>query len=184
MCLHSHGQRLGAVLWSSACSAPFFRSKINHHHYGCQTLHPPGWEPHRLVPKLAEIGAGGITLCLWTEECPNRSCHLAGAHPLPASSPWLQASLPGKLSSSTQSASCCRASITQIPFITLEGDKSSPVDEPQPQREQTYLQKEISLGERSRRKRGNSRESTNISSHSGARFFYFSGFSLAPSHCG
>lgn len=116
MCPCSNGQRLGAMLWSTACSAPFFRSRMNHHHCGCQTLHPPGWEPHSLVPKLAEIGAGGITLCLWAEECPDRSCHLAGAHPVPVSSPWLQVSLRGN-SSSTQSASCCRASITLVKVI-------------------------------------------------------------------
>lgn len=65
-----------------------------------------------------------------------------------------------------------------------KGDKRSPVDEPQPVREQTCLQKEISQGERSRRKRGNLRESLNISSHNGAPFLYFNGLSLAPSHCG
>lgn len=73
---------------------------------------PSGLEPHSLVPKPAEIGAGGITLCLWAEECPNWSCHLLGLIvSLILTLLWV--SLPGKLSCSTQSASCCRASILQ-----------------------------------------------------------------------
>lgn len=167
------------MLWSSACSAPFFRGRMNHHHYGCPTLHPPGWEPQSLVPKLAEIGAGGITLCLWAEEHPNQSCCLAGAHPVAASSPWLGVSLPGK---QLLHFKCFLMQGQHCP--DLEADNRSPADEPQPGREKTCLQKEISLGERSRRKRGNLRESPNISSHNGARFLCFeNGFSLPPSHC-
>lgn len=104
--------------WRGARSAPFFGSRMNHHRYGCQTQHPPGCEPHSLVPKLAEIGwgsckAGGITLYLSAEEHPNRSCRLAGTRPALASSPWLGASVPGKLSSSAPGASRRGASIAQ-----------------------------------------------------------------------
>lgn len=92
---------------------------MNHHCYGCQTQHPLGCEPYSLVPKLAEIGWGSckvdsIILRLSAEEHPNQSCRLAGAHPAPASSPWLGASVLGKMSSSAQGTSLVGgANITQ-----------------------------------------------------------------------
>jgi len=104
----------GAVLTLSF----FLGSRMNHHHYGCQTPHPPVCEPCSLMPKLAEIGwgsckAGGIALHLSSEEHPDQSHYLAGAWCAPAWSPWLRASLPGKLSSAAPGASHHGTSIAQ-----------------------------------------------------------------------
>lgn len=70
---------------------------MNRHCYGCQTQHPPGHEACSLMPKLAEIGWGSCKV-----EHQNKSGRLAGACPALTSSPWLQALLTGKLSSSAQ----------------------------------------------------------------------------------
>lgn len=110
----SDGQRSGSVPWSSARSAPFFGSGNNRHHYGCQPSTLPATSFGASCLNL--LKSAGAPARQVASPCTFRLRSTRTgptARPASASSPWLGASLPGKLSSAAQGSSHHGASIAQ-----------------------------------------------------------------------